>query len=132
MATADDAFITSLKSEVTMLRGIGGLSGPVLDHEGGTEEAGDMPGVEALERVQYELQEMQEAQQKREAAHARTALQEALDHTGDARTEREGLLAYMEDLRQRDDSTGSAIRGNEFEQLVDDLTAKGDAHSHQT
>jgi len=143
----------TLEQELDLLRGVGGLGVPALDYEvevasmaqapvaahGPTSElhvprsdspqlerAPELPsGVDELDSAQLRLVEELERQRLRRDREGRAGLQEELRRQeGEAREERDALLAYLDELRGRDDEAGSEIRGDGFGRRVEELAAE--------
>ena len=104
-----DTFLTTTASS-PHLKGGGGLGGPALDFElpsgdGAAAVVPDpTPSIEELERVQHELLAADAA---RRDARSRAALQEALANHKNSDHERQSLVAYLDELRGRDDEAGA-------------------------
>ena len=140
-----------LQQEVDLLRGVGGLGVPALDHEveslsaaqapvAGHESASELhvPSSPQLERepelpsvvdeldsAQLRLVEELERQRLQRDHEGRAGLQAELRRQeGEAQVERGALLAYLEELRGRDDEAGSEIRGDGFGLRVEQLAAE--------
>ena len=143
----------TLEQELDLLRGVGGLGVPALDYEvevasmaqapaaGHTptselhvpsydssqlEREPELPsGVDELDSAQLRLVEELESQRLRRDREARAGLQEELRRQeGAVREERDALLAYLDELRGRDDEAGSEIRGDGFGRRVEELAAE--------
>ena len=141
----------TLAQELDLLRGVGGLGMPALDHEvevASTARANgpsydppqllhsssapqlahepELPSaVDELDSAQLRLVEELERQRVRRDWEGRAGLQEALRRQEDeARGQRDALLGYLDELRRRDDEAGSEIRGDGFGRRVDELAAE--------
>ena len=111
---AKDA-LADLQEELEVMRGIGnGAQGPPLDFDDAAVE-------ETMERIDSE---MQAARQQGARAQMRAQL-DGRDVA--AREGYEALAGYLDELRQRSDETGAAVRARDFEQRVESLTADGKA-----
>ena len=111
--SSDDTFLTAATSPphlkgATSLHST--LGGPALDFElpngdGAAAVVPDpTPSIEELERVQ---QELLAADAARRDARSRAALQEALANHKNSDHERQSLVAYLDELRGRDDEAGA-------------------------
>ena len=139
--------MAALKQEIDLLRGAGqeidlrgagGFGMPALDHEVSAEDAAklsapqqqlsepELPsGIDELESAQQKLLEEHERQRQLREREGREGLQaELAKHEGEAREERQQLLAYLEQLRGRDDEAGSEIRGQEFGWRVEQMATE--------
>ena len=111
-----DTFLTTTASS-PHLKGGGGLGGPALDFElpngdGAAAVVPDpTPSIEELERVQ---QELLAADAARRDARSRAALQEALANHKNSDHERQSLVAYLDELRGRDDEAGAVRAARNF------------------
>lgn len=143
--------VRTLEQELDLLRGVGGLGVPALDHEvevantaRGNGPSYDSPqllrsssapqlsheselpsAVDELDSAQLRLVEELERQRMQRDQEGRAGLQEALRRQeGEAREQREALLGYLDELRRRDDEAGSEIRGDGFGRRVEELAAE--------
>ena len=143
--------VRTLAQELDLLRGVGGLGVPALDHQvevASTARANgpsyDAPqllhsssapqlahepelpsAVDELDSAQLRLVEELERQRLRREREGRAGLQDALRRQeGEAREQRDALLGYLDELRRRDDEAGSEIRGDGFGRRVDELAAE--------
>ena len=143
----------TLEQELDLLRGVGGLGVPALDYEvevasmaqapvaghkptselhvpsydsSQLEREPELPSVvDELDSAQLRLVEELESQRLRRDREARAGLQEELRRQeGTVREERDALLAYLDELRGRDDEAGSEIRGDGFGRRVEELAAE--------
>ena len=142
----------TLEQELDLLRGVGGLGVPALDYEVEAASMAQAPVavheptseltrassapqlkcepelpsvVDELDSAQLRLIEELEKQRLQRDREARAGLQEELRRQeAAAREERDALLAYLDELRGRDDEAGSEIRGDGFGRRVEELAAE--------
>ena len=142
----------TLEQELDLLRGVGGLGVPALDYEVEAASMAQAPVavheptseltrassapqlkcepelpsvVDELDSAQLRLVEELEKQRLQRDREARAGLQEELRRQeAAAREERDALLAYLDELRGRDDEAGSEIRGDGFGRRVEELAAE--------
>ena len=118
--SSDNTFLTATTSPphlkgATSLHST--LGGPALDFElpngdGAAAVVPDpTPSIEELERVQ---QELLAADAARRDARSRAALQEALANHKNSDHERQSLVAYLDELRGRDDEAGAVRAARNF------------------
>eukprot|EP00965_Chrysotila_dentata_P027666 919910-Pleurochrysis_carterae.AAC.2 len=125
--------VQTLQREVDLLRGIGSINTPTLDHEAEASRGADgftedeLVAISVLEEEKSRFNEACEEKEWQDASEARRQLQEILScRDEEAEGERASLDGYMDELRARGEDMGLPISGVEFESLVDKLTTEGE------